>query len=66
LFQDFKNARTVDIPQLLSDHPGDQARVEALEQHFQKDPSVFGKFNSDPTSATPFSVPKNAPVVFLR
>jgi len=66
LFQDFKNARTVDIPQLLSDHPADQARVEALEQHFQKDPSVFGKFNSDPRSATPFSVPKNAPVVFLR
>ena len=66
LFQDFKNARTVDIPQLLSDHPADQARVEALEQHFQRDPSVFGKFNSDPTSATPFSVPKNAPVVFLR
>jgi len=66
LFQDFKNARTVDIPQLLSDHPADQARVEALEQHFQRDPSVFGKFNSDPRSATPFSVPKNAPVVFLR
>jgi predicted Zn-dependent protease len=66
LFQDFKNARTVDIPQLLSDHPGDQARVEALEQHFRKDPSVFGKFASDPKSAAPFSAPRNAPVVFLR
>ncbi len=66
LFQDFKNANIGQVPQLLSDHPNDQNRVEALEQHFQKSPSVFGKFNSDPKSATPFSVPKNAPEVFLR
>ena len=66
LFQDFKNARTREIPQLLSDHPGDQTRVDTLEQHFREEPSVFGKFKSDPASATPFSVSKNAPVVFLR
>ena len=66
LFQDFKNANIGQVPQLLSDHPNDQNRVRALEQHFQKSPSVFGKFNSDPKSATPFSVPKNAPEVFLH
>jgi predicted Zn-dependent protease len=66
LFQDFKNARTKEIPQLLSDHPNDQNRVNALEKHFQSDPSVFGRFDSNPESATPFSVDKKSPVVFLR
>ena len=66
LFQDFKNANIGQVPQLLSDHPNDQNRVETLEQHFQKNPTVFGKFDSDPKSATPFSVPKNAPEVFLH
>ena len=66
LFQDFQTANPKQIPQLLSDHPNDQNRVNALEQHFRSNPSVFGKFNPDPKSATPFSVPKNAPEVFLH
>src|SRR5262245_24736671 len=33
LFQDFKNARTHEIPQMLSDHPNDMNRVAALEKH---------------------------------
>jgi len=66
LFQDFKTARTGEIPQLLSDHPNDENRVAALERHFRSDPSVFGQFNRDARSATPFSVPKNAPEAFLR
>jgi len=66
LFQDFKNARVKEIPQLLSDHPNDQNRVDALEKHFRSDPSVFGRFDSNPASATPFSVDKKTPVVFLR
>jgi beta-barrel assembly-enhancing protease len=66
LFQDFSNADIGLVPELLSDHPNDQHRVGALKQHFRKNPSVFGKFNSDPRSATTFSVPKNAPEVFLR
>jgi predicted Zn-dependent protease len=66
LFQDFQNAHTGQVPELLSDHPNDQHRVNALEQHFRNNPSVFGKFNSDPKSATPFSVPKNATEVFLH
>ena len=66
LFQDFQTANPKQIPQLLSDHPNDQNRVNALEQHFRSNPSVFGKFNPDPKSATPFSVPKNAPEVFVH
>jgi beta-barrel assembly-enhancing protease len=66
LFQDFDNAKMGQVPQLLSDHPGNQNRVDALEQHFLRNPSVFGKFNSDPRSATSFSVPKNATEVFLH
>ena len=66
LFQDFKNANMGQVPQLLSDHPNDQNRVDALEYHFRQNTSVFGKFNPDPKSATPFSVPKNATEVFLR
>ena len=66
LFQDFTNANMGQVPELLSDHPNNQHRVEALEEHFRKDPSVFGKFNSNPKSATPISVPKKAPEVFLR
>ncbi len=66
LFQDFKNANTAQVPQLLSDHPNNQNRIEALEQHFRKNPSVFKKFNPDPRSATPLAVPAKAPEVFLR
>jgi len=66
LFREFKDARTREIPQLLSDHPNDQNRVNALEQHFRGEPSVFGAFNSNPESATPLTVAKKTPVVFLR
>jgi len=66
LFQDFKGAKAEEIPQLLSDHPNDQNRVDALEQHFRKNPAVFKKFNPDPKSAKPLAVPANAPEVFLR
>jgi predicted Zn-dependent protease len=66
LFQDFKNANIGQVPQILSDHPNDQNRVEALEQHFRKYPGVFGKFNQDPKSAAPLVVPKDASEVFLR
>jgi predicted Zn-dependent protease len=66
LFQDFQNAGKGDVPQLLSDHPNNLNRVNALEQHFRQNASVFGKFSSDPKSAKPLSVPKNAPETFLR
>lgn len=66
LFQDFSNANPNQVPQLLSDHPSNQDRVEALEQHFRRNPSVFKKFNQDLKSATPFTVPDKVPEVFLR
>ena len=66
LFKDFDNADTRQIPQMLSDHPSNQNRVTALEQHFRDNPSVFGKFNPDRSSAVAFAATKNAPVVFLR
>lgn len=66
LFRDFKTARTLELPQLLSDHPNDLNRIAALETHFKSNPAVFGPFNPDPRSATALNVPKKAPVVFLR
>jgi len=66
LFQDFQSANPNEIPQLLSDHPDDQNRINGLEHHFHQNPSVFAKFNPDPKSATPFTVPKNVPEVFLH
>jgi predicted Zn-dependent protease len=66
LFQDFQNADVRQIPQLLSDHPANGTRIQTLEKHFQDNPSTFSKFNRDPKSAHPFSVPKDAPVQFLR
>jgi predicted Zn-dependent protease len=66
LFQDFQNADAGQIPQLLSDHPANGTRIRTLEKHFRDNPSTFSKFNPDPKSATPFSAPIDAPVVFLR
>jgi predicted Zn-dependent protease len=66
LFQDFENSDLEELPQLLSDHPGFQHRVDLLEWHFYAHPWVFGKFSSDPKSARPISVSKNASEVFLH
>ena len=66
LFRDFQNATTKQIPQLLSDHPANTTRITTLEKHFKDNPGTFSKFDSDPKSATPFTVPADAPVVFLR
>jgi len=66
LFDEFQNADTRQIPQLLSDHPANGTRIETLKQHFRDNPSVFAKFNPDPKSATPFNVPKDAAEQFLR
>lgn len=66
LFRDFDAADQAQIPQLLSDHPDNAHRVEALEQHFREHPNVFGSFPSGAEMATPLSVPKNASIVFLR
>jgi predicted Zn-dependent protease len=66
LFRDFQNAESRQIPQLLSDHPANGARIGTLEKHFRDNPSTFSRFSPDPKSASPFSVPKDAPERFLR
>jgi hypothetical protein len=66
LFQAFQDADTRQLLQLLSDHPANGTRIQTLEKHFRDNPSEFVKFDSDPKSATPFLVPKNAPELFLR
>ena len=50
----------------LSDHPANESRVNTLEEHFRKNPSIFSHFNPDRASANPFSVPEDAPISFLR
>jgi beta-barrel assembly-enhancing protease len=66
LFEQFQNADTKQIPQLLSDHPANGDRIKTLRQHFRDNPSVFAKFDSKPESATPLVVPKNAGEQFLK
>jgi predicted Zn-dependent protease len=66
LFQDFQNADTTDVPEILSDHPSDQDRIDALKKHFRENPAVFGKYDSDPKLARPLSVPKDSAEVFLH
>jgi predicted Zn-dependent protease len=66
LFQDFDAADTAHVPQMLSDHPDNPHRVEALKQHFRSNPAVFGAFSSDPRSATPLVVPKDSAEIFMR
>src|SRR6516162_5266002 len=46
LFQDFKNAQPDQLPQIFSDHPDDQHRVDAIKKHFSENPAVFAKFNA--------------------
>jgi beta-barrel assembly-enhancing protease len=66
LFQDFQNANVGQMPQLLSDHPADGTRIQTLKGHFHDNPSTFSRFSSDSKYATPFTVPKDAPEVFLH
>jgi beta-barrel assembly-enhancing protease len=66
LFQDFEDADSKPTPELLSDHPGNETRISALEKHFRENPSLFSKFNRDRSLATPLNAPEDAPVRFLR
>jgi predicted Zn-dependent protease len=66
LFQDFTNANLKTPPEFLSDHPDNQHRVDALEKKMRGDPAVFGKFNPDPSSATPMKLPKNSAETFVQ
>ena len=66
LFEDFKSAKIGETPELLSDYPNDEHRVQALKTHFQDNPAVVGKYNPKPRSVTPIILPKNEDENFLR
>src|SRR5712691_1428305 len=66
LFQDFDSADSAQVPQLLSDHPSNATRVDALQRHFRENPAVFGSFSADARNAKSLDAPKNAPMVFMR
>ena len=58
LFQEFKDARTTEIPPILSDHPNDQHRIDTLQRHFKSDSATFGRFDANLQSATPLETPR--------
>jgi predicted Zn-dependent protease len=66
LFQDLQDSDLEEFPELLSDHPAFQHRVSMLKLHFLTHPLLFGKFSSDPRTARPLTVPKNASEKFLQ
>src|SRR5262245_42449397 len=66
LFQDFESADMAQVPQLLSDHPDNPHRVQALKQHFRSNPARFASFSSDPKTAKPLVVPKDSAEIFMR
>jgi len=66
LMNDFGNSNLISPPEILSDHPSDAHRVQALEQHFKADPATFGKYDKNSSSATPLNPPANEAENFLR
>jgi hypothetical protein len=66
LFTDFSNAKLKTPPEILSDHPNDAHRIQALKAHFAAAPSTFGNFSSSPVSATRLKLPQNEAEQFLR
>jgi len=53
LFKRFETQNSSQVPNFLSDHPSDQARIASLEQEFRNDPATFGRFSANMAYATP-------------
>jgi len=53
LFQQFEKAGSGASMEMLSDHPTDDHRIEDIEARFHNNPSLYGHFNPDISSATP-------------
>jgi beta-barrel assembly-enhancing protease len=66
LFRDFANSDLKQPPEILSDHPNDAHRIDALEAHFHAVPATFARFSNDPRSATPLTLPADEAEQFLR
>ena len=66
LFKDFDAADLAQVPQILSDHPDNPHRVDALTAHFSQNPAVFAKFPANAKTAKPLTLPANTGETFLR
>ncbi|HLI96903.1 MAG TPA: M48 family metallopeptidase [Candidatus Baltobacteraceae bacterium] len=55
LMQAFQNSNMQNPPEFLSDHPSDAHRIDALENEFASDPSMFSNFNRNESCATPLA-----------
>jgi beta-barrel assembly-enhancing protease len=65
LFRDFSASGMRTPPEVLSDHPDDEHRIEALEQHFKQYPQRFAGFSPDPKQSTPLKLPTSRSETFL-
>ncbi|MBV8081694.1 MAG: M48 family metalloprotease [Candidatus Eremiobacteraeota bacterium] len=66
LMTDFEKSNVQQPPEILSDHPDDQHRIEALEAHFKANPATFSKYDSSSKSARPLNPPANEAEDFVR
>jgi beta-barrel assembly-enhancing protease len=64
LFRDFSTSGMKAPPEVLSDHPDDEHRIEALEQYFKQSPQTFARFDSDIKHATPLKLPASKSETF--
>ncbi|MDQ2680695.1 MAG: M48 family metalloprotease [Candidatus Eremiobacteraeota bacterium] len=55
LFNHFEAHPTATPPEALSDHPRDDHRISDLENLFHGNPSTFGRFNPNISTATPLN-----------
>ena len=63
LFKRFETLQTSSMPNFLSDHPTDEARIAALQQEFRNDPAAFGRFSSNIANSTPIGQTPRAATV---
>src|ERR1700680_1641694 len=59
LFERFEKIDTNAPPELISDHPTNQARIAALEQEFRSNVALFGRYSPNIATATPLTVAAN-------
>jgi predicted Zn-dependent protease len=55
LFQHFQQSGQGGTMEMLSDHPSDSHRIDALEAEFRSDAGLFGRFSSNIADATPLT-----------
>jgi predicted Zn-dependent protease len=53
LFEQYEKADTGGQMEMLSDHPTNSHRIQDLERLFAANPKLYGRFSSNPATATP-------------